>query len=123
MNVHNYFLLIFNAREGVTTLYSNDSYNCKKASWYVALLPSSCADDLNFRLPIGQPTFIVESSNKFQMMQVVFDLYYQFTTTDNVTVTPSIQCVSRPYDEDSKILTGKNECNALIFMLKTSFVF
>ena len=54
---------------------------------------------------------------------LLFDLYYQFTTTDNVTVTPSILCVSRPYGEDSKILTGKNECNALIFILKTSFVF
>ena len=125
-NAHHKFLPILNAGAGFTSFDSDDAYDRQTAaSWYLALSwPSLLAEGQDIGLSVGQPTFITDSYDKSSDdAGYFFDLYYKVAVTDNITITPAIQWVSRPYGEDTKRITGKNEFSTLGFMLKTSFKF
>lgn len=124
-NEHKKFLPIFNSGVGIT-LFNDDYFDREQAaSWYVAMAwPNLFADGQDLGLSVGQPTFVTQSaSNTPDDSGYFFDLYYKFSITDNITVTPVVQWASRPYGADTKRITGEDEFQTLAFMLKTSFRF
>ena len=56
------------------------------------------------------------------------ELYYQFQVTDNISVTPAIFYVSRPFGELTGVNsktggTGAEQFNTFGYLVKTSFRF
>ena len=72
----------------------------------------------------GQPTFVTDVKNGTPSDGGFFvETYYRFSVTDNISVTPTLLWLSRPYGEQTKTITGKDTFRTLAFMLKTNFYF
>jgi hypothetical protein len=78
---------------------------------------------------IGQPQFETERENGTpDDGNYAMELYYQFQVTDNISVTPAIFYVSRPFGELTGVNsktggTGAEQFNTFGYLVKTSFRF
>ena len=69
---------------------------------------------------VGQPTWIAESDDGDVNEEAGFawELFYKFQVTDNISVTPAITYLSKPYPEQ-----GSNGMSAFSGLIKTQFKF
>ena len=94
-------------------------------SWYVGLEWDDVFMDGNsFGMAVGQPTFVTDLDTKGDVSDDVdgagyaWEFFYKFQVTDNITVTPAIHYLSKPFAaQDSDGL------NALSGLVKTTFKF
>jgi len=124
-NVDNKFIPTFNVGAGMNH-FEDDLYGrVSSASWYSALMWKDLfADGQDFGISFGQPTFVTDVKNGTPSDGGYFlETYYRFAVTDNVSVTPTLLWLSRPYGQQTKAITGKDDFQALAFMLKTNFRF
>ena len=96
-------------------------------SWYVGLEWSDVFVEGNsFGMAVGQPTFISDIDVKGRKNEsdyiagsgYAWEFFYKFQVTDNITVTPAVHYLSKPYaGQDSDGL------DALSGLIKTTFTF
>ncbi|EAU70861.1 possible porin [Synechococcus sp. BL107] len=96
-------------------------------SWYVGLEWSDVFIEGNsFGMAVGQPTFITDIDVKGRKNEsdyiagsgYAWEFFYKFQVTDNITVTPAVHYLSKPYaGQDSDGL------NAMSGLIKTTFKF
>ena len=98
-------------------------------SWYVGLEWSDVFLEGNsFGIATGQPTFItdIDVNNKDDEDDYLagggyaWEFFYKFQVTDNITVTPAIHYLSKPYANTQR---GDNGLNAMSGLVKTTFKF
>jgi hypothetical protein len=113
---------------GLTDIPDSDISGVKDAttqSWYLGLEWSDVFVEGNsLGMAVGQPTFISDIDTKKGMDDFVagsgyaWEFFYKFQVTDNITVTPAIHYLSKPYaSQDSDGL------NAMSGLIKTTFKF
>jgi len=94
-------------------------------SWYVGLeWDDALMEGNSFGIAFGQPTFITDIDAKKGVDDSVkgagyaWEFFYKFQVTDNITVTPAVHYLSKPYAaQDSDGL------NAFGGLIKTTFKF
>ena len=98
-------------------------------SWYVGLEWSDVFLEGNsFGIATGQPTFItdIDVNNKDDEDDYLagggfaWEFFYKFQVTDNITVTPAIHYLSKPFANTQR---GDNGLNAMSGLVKTTFKF
>ena len=94
-------------------------------SWYVGLEWDDVFMDGNsFGMAVGQPTFVTDLDTKGDVSDDVdgagyaWEFFYKFQVTDNITVTPAIHYLSKPFAEQDS-----DGMNAMSGLVKTSFKF
>ena len=124
-NVKNKFIPTLNLGAGMNHYEDDDFGRVSSASWYSALMwKDLIADGQDFGISFGQPTFVTDIKHGSPSDGGYFlETYYRFAVTDNVSVTPTFLWLSRPYGEETKAITGKDNFQTLAFMLKTNFRF
>jgi hypothetical protein len=127
---------------GYNSVTNNDSLTFRELdtqSWYVGLQWADAFLKGNtLGMAVGQPTFVtnVEYRNDVSESDFVADgnyaweFWYQFQVTDNISVTPAIYYLSRPYgdltDGGGNIVggdRGKDTFNNFGGLVKTTFKF
>ena len=124
-NINNKYLPTFNLGAGMNH-FEDDYYGrLSSASWYSAFMwKDLISDGQDFGISFGQPTFVTDVKNGTPSDGGYFvETYYRFSVTDNISVTPTLLWLSRPYGEQTKTITGKDTFRTLAFMLKTNFYF
>ncbi|QNI83529.1 outer membrane porin [Synechococcus sp. RS9907] len=104
---------------GTWAEYLNDDVYTN--SWYVGLEWSDAFIEGNsLGVAVGQPTWIAESDDGDLNEEAGFawELFYKFQVTDNISVTPAITYLSKPYPEQ-----GSNGMEAFSGLIKTQFKF
>ena len=90
-------------------------------SWYVGLEWSDAFIDGNsLGFAVGQPTWVADSDidNGEEEAGFAYELFYKFQVTDNISVTPAITYLSKPFPaQDSDGLS------AFSGLIKTQFKF
>ena len=90
-------------------------------SWYVGLeWDDVFVEGNSFGMATGQPTYIVsvDGDDYRAGAGYAWEFFYKFQVTDNITVTPAITYLSKPFpSQDSDGL------NAMSGMVKTTFKF
>jgi hypothetical protein len=125
-NAKNKILPVFNWGAGLTQFPSGDAFNRELAgSWYTAFIwPNLLTKGQDFGFSVSQGKFIIGSSNGTPSdAGFVFDAYYKFTLSDNITLTPALQWAARPYGQLTNQITGSSTFSYLAFMLKMGFRF
>ena len=92
-------------------------------SWTVALGWSDVLADGNHTgLAVGQPVFStdLQGSQTPADGQFIWECWYQFQVTDNISVTPAVYYLSRPFGQSTPAGESFHQLGALV---KTSFVF
>ena len=111
---------------GVTYLEDNDN-DYELYSWYVGLEWDDVFTDGNsLGLAFGQPTWIGKVSgdegalgNVEDTPGYAWELFYKFQVTDNITVTPALTWLTRPYSDDA----ANDHVDAISGLVKTTFKF
>ena len=105
------------------------------SSWYVGLEWDDVFTDGNsLGFAVGQPTWVSTVSgdaapaNAEDNPGYAFELFYKFQVTDNITVTPAITYLSKPFSsgsegDDDRHETGLGDINAFSGLIKTTFKF
>jgi hypothetical protein len=113
---------------GLTDISDSNIAGIKSAtsqSWYVGLeWDNAFLEGNSFGMAFGQPTFVTDLDTKNGVDDTVdgagyaWEFFYKFQVTDNITVTPAVHYLSKPYaSQDSDGL------NALSGLIKTTFKF
>jgi hypothetical protein len=113
---------------GLTNVDDSNVAGVKSAtsqSWYVGLeWDNAFLEGNSFGMAFGQPTFITDLDTKNGVDDTVdgagyaWEFFYKFQVTDNITVTPAVHYLSKPFaSQDSDGL------NALSGLIKTTFKF
>jgi carbohydrate-selective porin OprB len=113
---------------GLTNVDDSNIAGVKSAtsqSWYVGLeWDNAFLEGNSFGMAFGQPTFITDLDTKNGVDDTVdgagyaWEFFYKFQVTDNITVTPAVHYLSKPFaSQDSDGL------NALSGLIKTTFKF
>ena len=117
---------------GLTDLSDSDLYYVESAttqSWYVGLEWSDVFLEGNsFGMAVGQPTFITDIdvdnvSDEDDYLAgggFAWEFFYKFQVTDNITVTPALHYLSKPFANTQR---GDNALNAMSGLVKTTFKF
>jgi hypothetical protein len=104
-------------------------------SWYVGLQWADAFMKGNaLGMAVGQPTFVTDveyskgfnnNSNFVADGNYAWELWYQFQVTDNISVTPAIYYLSRPYGDITDGGSDRNDSTFNNFggLLKTTFNF
>ncbi|MDP7998062.1 MAG: iron uptake porin, partial [Synechococcus sp. SP1 MAG] len=90
-------------------------------SWYVGLeWDDALMEGNSFGIATGQPTYIVsiDGDDYNAGAGYAWEFFYKFQVTDNITVTPAIHYLSKPYAEQDS-----NGLNAMSGLVKTTFKF
>ena len=90
-------------------------------SWYVGLEWSDAFIEGNsLGFAVGQPTWIAQSDDGDLNEEAGFayELFYKFQVTDNISVTPALTYLSKPFPEQ-----GSNGMSAFSGLIKTQFKF
>ena len=81
----------------------------------------------SFGIATGQPTFVtdIDSDNDGDDPFIAgagyaWEFFYKFQVTDNITVTPAVHYLSKPY---AGVQRGDEALNALSGLVKTTFKF
>jgi hypothetical protein len=113
---------------GLTDISDSNIAGIKSAttqSWYVGLeWDNVFLEGNSFGMAVGQPTFVSDIDTKSGYDDTVegsgyaWEFFYKFQVTDNITVTPAVHYLSKPYaGQDSDGL------NAMSGLIKTTFKF
>ena len=117
---------------GLTDLSDSDLSYVESAttqSWYVGLEWSDVFLEGNsFGMAVGQPTFITDIdvdnvSDEDDYLAgggFAWEFFYKFQVTDNITVTPALHYLSKPFANTQR---GDNALNAMSGLVKTTFKF
>ena len=101
--------------------YKGSSDDAYTNSWYVGLeWDDVFLDGNSLGFAVGQPTWIAETDKKNGEEEAGFayELFYKFQVTDNISVTPAITYLSKPFPaQDSDGLS------AFSGLIKTQFKF
>jgi len=98
------------------------------SSWYVGLEWDDVFIDGNsLGFAAGQPTWVSAVSGDDESLLpnaedkpgYAFELFYKFQVTDNITVTPALTYLTKPFSNDA----ARNEIDAFSGLIKTSFKF
>jgi hypothetical protein len=90
-------------------------------SWYVGLEWADVFMEGNsFGMAVGQPTYVVETDGDAveEGAGYAWEFFYKFQVTDNITVTPAIHYLSKPFAHQDS-----NGMNAMSGLVKTTFKF
>ena len=74
---------------------------------------------------VGQPTWVSKTDGSDAAADseddpgFAYELFYKFQVTDNISVTPALTLLTKPYSND----VTNNEVNALSGLIKTTFTF
>jgi hypothetical protein len=113
---------------GLTDIPSSNIAGVKSAttqSWYVGLEWSDVFLMGNsFGIAAGQPTFITDidtgdDSDYVSGGGYAWEFFYKFQVTDNITVTPAVHYLSKPFPNQS----SDNTTTGLSGLVKTTFKF
>ena len=106
---------------GTWLSYNDGDDSAYTNSWYVGLE----WDDVflkgnSFGMAVGQPTYVqsVDDDTLDQGAGYAWEFFYKFQVTDNITVTPAIHYLSKPFPSQ-----GDNGMNAMSGLVKTTFKF
>jgi hypothetical protein len=107
---------------------SNDGGASASQSWTVGLNWSDVfLKGNNAGMAVGQPIFITSQKGDFTPADgnYVWEWWYQFQVTDNISVTPALFYLSRPFGEATTFTTNgrNNTLSQLGGLVKTSFKF
>ncbi|MCB4411129.1 iron uptake porin [Synechococcus sp. MU1611] len=106
---------------GGTWLEANNGTDAYTNSWYVGLeWDDVFLEGNSFGMAVGQPTYIVsvDDDDYTEGAGYAWEFFYKFQVTDNITVTPAITYLSKPFpSQDSSGL------NAMSGLIKTQFKF
>ena len=117
---------------GLTDISDSNLPGVKSAttqSWYVGLEWSDVFMEGNaFGVAVGQPTFITDIDVKNTADEDDFlagggfawEFFYKFQVTDNITVTPALHYLSKPFANTQR---GDNALDAMSGLVKTTFSF
>ena len=115
---------------GMSDIDDSYYYNIDSAtlqSWYVGLEWSDVFLQGNsFGMAVGQPTFITDIDTKHDDDPYLagggyaWEFFYKFQVTDNITVTPALHYLSKPYANTQR---GDNALDAMSGLVKTTFSF
>ena len=116
---------------GLTTVDKSKGYfkSATSQSWYVGLQWADVFLEGNdFGMAVGQPTFVTDidyrdyysKSDFVADGQYAFEWWYKFQVTDNITVTPALYYLSKPYG-DKKV--SDEALSAFGGLVKTTFKF
>ena len=122
------FIPSISAGWGLTDIPDSNMAGIESAttqSWYVGLEWDDVFMDGNsFGMAVGQPTFVTDMDTKAGVSDFVpgagyaWEFFYKFQVTDNITVTPAIHYLSKPFAEQDS-----DGMNAMSGLVKTSFKF
>jgi hypothetical protein len=90
-------------------------------SWYVGMeWDDALIEGNSFGIATGQPTYIVsvDDDDYNAGAGYAWEFFYKFQVTDNITVTPAIHYLSKPFAEQDS-----NGLNAMSGLVKTTFKF
>jgi hypothetical protein len=115
---------------GLTDIPDSDMIGVKSAttqSWYVGLEWSDVFLEGNsFGIATGQPTFVSSMDTRgdddvyIPGAGYAWEFFYKFQVTDNITVTPAVHYLSKPY---AGVQRGDDALNGLSGLVKTTFKF
>jgi len=115
---------------GLTDIPDSDMIGVKSAttqSWYVGLEWSDVFLEGNsFGIATGQPTFVSSMDTRgdddvyIPGAGYAWEFFYKFQVTDNITVTPAVHYLSKPY---AGVQRGDDALNGLSGLVKTTFTF
>ena len=124
------FIPSVSAGWGLTDISDSNLAGVKSAttqSWYVGLEWSDVFQDGNsLGMAVGQPTFITDIDVKGDSDEYVagggfaWEFFYKFQVTDNITVTPALHYLSKPFPNTQ---SGDNALDAMSGLVKTTFTF
>ena len=103
------------------TWFDGASVDGYSASWYVGLeWDDVFLEGNSFGMAVGQPTFVAEvnDSNVKDGAGYAWEFFYKFQVTDNISVTPAITYLSKPFPSQDS-----NGMNAMSGLIKTQFKF
>ena len=99
------------------------------SSWYVGLQwDDAFIDGNSLGFAAGQPTWVSAVSGKDKEALVTnpedkpgyaFELFYKFQVTDNISVTPALTYLTKPFSNEA----ARNEIDAFSGLVKTTFKF
>ena len=94
----------------------------KTNSWYVGFeWDDVFVEGNSFGMATGQPTYVVHSdTDAFEEYGAgyAWEFFYKFQVTDNITVTPALHYLSKPYPAQDS-----DGMNAMSGLIKTTFKF
>ena len=116
---------------GMTSVDKSKGYfkSATTQSWYVGLQWADVFVEGNdFGMAVGQPTFVTDidyrdyyrKSDFVADGQYAFEWWYKFQVTDNITVTPAVYYLSKPYGD---VKRSDDAMSALGGLVKTTFKF
>mgnify|MGYP001405340799 CR=1 FL=1 len=101
-------------------------------SWYVGLQWADAFVEGNtLGMAVGQPTFVTSVDWKSDYSgdkyvgdgNYAWEWWYQYQVTDNITVTPAIYYLSRPYGQNTDTADRSNSFSNFGGLVKTTFKF
>ena len=104
-----------------STWFDGSNTDGYTASWYVGLEWSDVFLEGNsFGMAVGQPTFVadVDGDAVKNGAGYAWEFFYKFQVTDNISVTPAITYLSKPFPSQDS-----NGMNAFAGLVKTQFKF
>lgn len=103
----------------------DDPLHAQSASWWVGLMwKDLLANGHSFGVSTGQPTFIISDDNGVgDDGNYMIEAFYSFPVNDNLTVTPTLMWLSRPYGQQTAQITGQDTFSTLAAFLKAGFRF
>ena len=110
---------------------NNSEY--ETTSWYVGFeWDDAFIDGNSLGFAVGQPTWVSKTSGSDAAADseddagYAFELFYKFQVTDNITVTPALTYLSKPFANGIAHQSGAadlNEVSAFSGLVKTTFKF
>ena len=105
---------------------ANTDYDYESTSWYVGFeWDDAFIDGNSLGFAVGQPTWVSKTTGDDAAADseddpgFAYELFYKFQVTVNITVTPALTLLTKPYSDDAT----QNEINALSGIVKTTFKF
>ena len=104
-----------------STYFDGSGTDGYSASWYVGLeWDDVFLEGNSFGMAVGQPTFVasVDGDAVEEGAGYAWEFFYKFQVTDNISVTPAITYLSKPFPSQDS-----DGMNAMSGLIKTQFKF
>jgi len=100
--------------------YSSRSFS----SWLGMMWKDLIAKGQSFGISTGQPTFLIGNSRgNADDGNYFVEAFYSVELTDNITLTPTLLWLSRPYGQQTEQITGQNSFGTLAAFVKAGIRF